>query len=229
MKCIWLGQAGILFDFDGTIVIADPYLSNSAVTLDSIYDRRIPVNTSFFDIKMDVLILSHEHIDHTDPETLDILMKNKQGICVLASRNSWKLVRKYGNKHNYVMLEPESEWTYKDIHFQSVHAQHSDESAIGVLITYKNKTYYVTGDTLYSSKVVRDVKNSGREIDVVFLPINGAGNNMNMMDAARFAKAIGAKQVVPIHFGLMDSIQPEDFVCENKVIPEIYKEIPIRV
>ena len=82
---------------------------------------------------------------------------------------------------------------------------------------------------MYSSKVVRDVKNSGREIDVVFLPINGAGNNMNMMDAARFAKAIGAKQVVPIHFGLMDSIQPKDFVCENKVIPEIYKEIPIRV
>ena len=48
---------------------------------------------------------------------------------------------------------------------------------------------------------------------------------MNKEDAARFAKRIGAKKVVPIHFGMFDELTAEDFSCENKVIPEIYKEI----
>ena len=51
---------------------------------------------------------------------------------------------------------------------------------------------------------------------------------MNMTDAARFAAEIGAKKVVPVHFGLFDSIEPEtEFVCTNKVVPEIYKEVQL--
>ena len=60
---------------------------------------------------------------------------------------------------------------------------------------------------------------------MVFLPVNGVGNNMNMEDAARFARQTGAKQVVPFHVGMFDDLRPEDFPMENKVIPELYKEI----
>jgi L-ascorbate metabolism protein UlaG (beta-lactamase superfamily) len=48
---------------------------------------------------------------------------------------------------------------------------------------------------------------------------------MNMTDAARFAKKIGAKKVVPIHFGMFDELTARDFPCENKVIPELFKEV----
>ena len=65
------------------------------------------------------------------------------------------------------------------------------------------------------------------DIYAVFLPINGVGNNMNMADAARFARDCGAKLAVPIHFGMFDNINPEDFIFENRVIPEVYKKIPI--
>ena len=45
---------------------------------------------------------------------------------------------------------------------------------------------------------------------------------------ARFAAESGAKKVVPVHFGLFDSIHPEnEFICENKIVPEIYREIPL--
>lgn len=58
--------------------------------------------------------------------------------------------------------------------------------------------------------------------------MNGVGNNMNMTDAARFAAEIGARKVVSVHFGLFDSIHPEnEFICENKLVPEIYREIPL--
>ncbi len=105
-------------------------------------------------------------------------------------------------------------------------AVHSDPCAIGVVIEelHTGKKYYITGDTLYSTDVIGDLP---RDIYAVFLPINGAGNNMNARDAARFAADIGAKYAVPVHFGMLDEIDPEIFKCENRVIPTIYQEINI--
>ena len=62
---------------------------------------------------------------------------------------------------------------------------------------------------------------------MAFLPVNGVGNNMNMVDAAAFAKKIGAKVVVPVHVGMFDEIDPATFPLENKVVPQIYKEIAL--
>ena len=226
MKCIWLGQAGLLFDFDGVRVMVDPYLSDSVAAVNPLNKRRVEVEEQFFEIRPGILVLTHDHLDHTDPETLDIILYKWDGICVLASQNAWKHVRSYGRTHNYVMFDRGTRWTQADICFQAVHAQHSDDHAVGVMITYRDKTYYVTGDTLYHDLVIEDVKKTGKTIEAVFLPVNGVGNNMNMADAARFAQEIGAKKVVPVHFGLFDALQPErDFKAANKVIPEIYKEI----
>ena len=226
MKCIWLGQAGLLFEFGEVKVMVDPYLSNSVAAVNPRNYRRMPVDERFLNIRPDILVLTHDHLDHTDPETLDVILKQNEGIIVLSSQNTWNHVRTYGNDHNYVLFEPGTEWTEGKITFEAVHAQHSDDHAIGVLITYENKTYYVTGDTLYQHQVIEDVKKTGKAIDVVFLPVNGVGNNMNMTDAARFAEAIDAIKVVPVHFGLFDELKPElDFDCKKKIIPQIYEEV----
>lgn len=168
MKCTWLGQAGLLFDYDGFLVMVDPYLSDSVAAVNPANRRRVEVDKRFFDRKPDVLILTHDHLDHTDPETLDVILKKYSGICVLASQNAWKHVRTYGNAHNYVMFDRHTQWTQGPVHFQAVHAQHSDEHAIGVLITCREKTVYVTGDTLYHTQVIGDVKAARRIIEAVF-------------------------------------------------------------
>ena len=222
MKVIFLGQAGLLFDFDGVKVMIDPYLSNSVEKLVPKNYRRQPIDASFLDIKPDILVLTHDHLDHTDPETLEALFSRHQGICVLASGNAWQIVRKFGGENNYVLFDRGTEWTEKGIRFQAVYAEHSDDRAVGVILAYGGKNYYITGDTLYNEKVIKDIK---VPVDVVFLPINGVGNNMNSTDAARLAEAIKATTAVPIHFGMFDALDPEDFKFKNKVIPEIYREI----
>ena len=228
MKCIWMGQAGLLFDFEGTKVMIDPYLSDSVVAVNPLNWRRVPVEESFFEIKPDILILTHDHLDHTDPETLEVFLKKYQGITVLAGENAWNRAKAYGNGHNYILFAPGTEWTEKGIRFQSIYARHSDTCAVGVMITYEGKNYYITGDTLYHPRAIEQAKAAVESIDVIFLPVNGVGNNMNMTDAARFAAAAGAKKVVPVHFGLFDTLNPAaDFPAENKVIPEIYQEIKI--
>ena len=227
MKCIWLGQAGLLFDFDGTTVMVDPYLSDSVAAVNPRNKRRVPVDESFFEIKPDVLLLTHDHLDHTDPETIKEFLGRYQGITVLASQNAWTIAKEYQNGHNYVLFDAGTEWTQDAIHFRAVHARHSDPHAIGALITEGEKTWYVTGDTLYCSDIIEEVKKTGKQLEAVFVPINGVGNNMNKTDAFRFAGAVGAKKTVPPHFGLFDAINPEEFVSENKIIPQIYREIPL--
>lgn len=226
MKCTWIGQAGLLFDFDGVKVMADPYLSDSVAAINPVNKRRIPVDETLWDIRPDVLILTHDHLDHTDPETLKVILNRWTDVCVLASRNAWKHVRTYGKNHNYVMFDRGTRWTHGNIRFKAVHAQHSDDAAIGVVITYLGRAYYIAGDTLYHDQVLEDVKQACKCPEAVFLPVNGVGNNMNMTDAAGFAKAVAAKKAVPVHFGMFDDLKPErDFDFENKIVPQIYREI----
>jgi len=224
MKCTWLGQAGLLFEKGEFQILIDPYFSNSVEKINPKNYRRSAVDERVFTIKPNVMIFTHNHLDHYDPETAAHYLTADSDILVLAPKSVWDVVRKTGGSNNYVLFNRHTSWTENGIRFTAVKAEHSDPSPIGVILEDGRKTYYVTSDTLYNEEIFEDLP---REIDTVFLPVNGVGNNMNMVDAARFAKRIGAKQVVPIHIGMFDSLSAEDFPCENKVIPEIYKEVPL--
>ena len=104
-------------------------------------------------------------------------------------------------------------------------AEHSDEYAIGVIVIDGDKKYYFTGDTLYNERVFKDIPN---DIHALFLPINGVGNNMNMADAKAFCERTNPHYAVPVHCGLFDDIEMNNFGYEKKIIPEIYKEIELR-
>lgn len=224
MNTVWLGQAGLLLETGNKTIIIDPYLSDSVKRINPLNYRRAPVNEDFYKVRPDVIILTHNHLDHTDPETLERYLKTYSGITVLASKNAWDTVRKFGENHNYVMFNRHTVWTEDGIRFTAVKAEHSDDYAIGVIIDDGNQKLYITGDTLYNEEIFGDIP---KETNILFLPVNGVGNNMNFADAARFAQRINAKKTVPIHFGMFDELDPTSFDCKNKVIPEIYKEIKL--
>lgn len=222
MKITWLGQAGLLFETEDTKILVDPYLSDSVAKINPNNARRVPVCEDFLYIAPDVIICTHNHLDHTDPETLAHYLDGSEGVLVLAPQAAWQEIRKFGGNHNYVQFNRHTEWTHGNIRFTAVMAEHSDPHPVGVIIDHAAKTYYITGDTLYNIDIFADIP---PDIDVLFLPVNGVGNNMNMLDAARFADRVGAKQVVPLHWGLFDDLNPNEFPCRNKVVPKIYEEI----
>lgn len=224
MRITWLGQAGLLFDTGKIKVMIDPYLSNSVEAINPNNWRRVPVDESLFDIKPDVMIFTHNHLDHYDPDTVKHFITADTKLLVLSPSSVWGEVRQIGGKNNYVLFDRHTLWTEGDISFYAVKAQHSDLHAIGVVIRHEGKTYYVSGDTLYHTEVIADLPEN---IDVAFVPINGVGNNMNAADAAAFVEKIGAKQVVPLHIGLFDELTADGFAVDNKVIPQFYKEIKL--
>ena len=224
MTVTWLGQAGLLFDDGKTKIMVDPYLSNSVEKVEPQNFRRKPVREEIFSTMPDVMIFTHDHLDHYDPETAPrFLKKETKKMTVLSPTSVWKKAREYGRGHNYVELNRHSEWTEGNFCYKAVKAAHSDPFAIGILIEAltEGKTYYITGDTLYNEEIFSDLP---EEIDAVFLPINGVGNNMNAADAARFARRTGAKKAFPIHYGMFDDLSPEGFSAENREILEIYEE-----
>ena len=227
MKITWLGQAGLLFEKNGKTVMIDPYLSDSVVKVNPLNFRRVPVEEKFFDMTPDVMIFTHDHLDHYDPETAPrFFAKTDKQMLVLCPASVWQKARTHGGGHNYVQFDRLTEWTAYGMRFSAVHAEHSDAFAIGVIIEDLDtgKKYYITGDTLYNKRIFADLPEG---LDVIFLPVNGVGNNMNEVDAVRFFKASGAKVAVPLHVGMFDEKTPDIFKAEPRVLPTLYEEIKL--
>ena len=223
MKITYLGQAGLMFETNDKTIMIDPYLSNSVTKYEPKNDRRVAVDERFLSVKPSVIVITHNHLDHLDKETLCYYLKEDSNILVLAPKSSWQEIRKFGGNNNYVFFNNGTTWTEEFATFRAVKAEHSDEYAIGVIITINGKNYYVTGDTLYSESVFDSLPKT--PFECVFLPVNGVGNNMNFNDAKKFAERLNAKFVVPIHTGMFDDLKAEKLQIENKIIPVIYKEI----
>ncbi len=223
MKITYLGQAGLLFEVKDKKILIDPYLSNSVAKTQPQNYRRVPVDERFLEINPDIIVITHNHGDHLDKETLCHYLSENSQVTVLAPNGAWQEVRSFGgSKNNYVMFNEGTTWTEAYACFRAVKAEHSDEYAIGVIIAVEDKNYYVTGDTLYSEKVFASLPEI--EIEAIFLPVNGKGNNMNFADAARFAERIKAK-AVPLHCGMFDELNASALPYENKIIPICYEEI----
>ena len=229
MKVTWLTQAGFLFKNSRLQVLVDPYLADTMGEINPKKARKIPVDESFFDIKPDLILITHDHVDHCNEETLKkFLSASEKTITILASESAYKHLLPLAEDHNLVLLAPHTVWSEGGITFYSVHAEHSDRSAVGFILDDGKKTYYVSGDTLYNYDVIDDVLDLVEDgVDYAFLPINGRGNNMNAKDAADFAYEIGAKNAIPTHYGLIDNIDPESFDFEDKIILTPYEEVEL--
>ena len=229
MKVTWLTQAGFLFKSSRLEILVDPYLADTMGEINPKKARKIPVDESCFDIKPDLILITHDHVDHCNEETLKrFLAASEKPITILASESAYKHLLPLAEDHNLVLLAPHTVWSEGGITFYSVHAEHSDRSAVGFILDDGKKTYYVSGDTLYNYDVIDDVLDLVEDgVDYAFLPINGRGNNMNAKDAADFAYEIGAKNAIPTHYGLIDSIDPESFDFEDRIILSPYEEVEL--
>lgn len=227
MKITFLGQNGLLIESKNSKIIVDPYLSDAVAKIEPENTRRQRVDESFFSIKPTMVVITHAHADHYDEETLDKLLSGTSGCVLFAPPSVFEKAKKRYKNVNCVLFRSGTSYTAEGIKFRAVKAEHSDTEAVGVIISCEDKDLYVTGDTLYSERVFESLPEN-LSCYAVFLPINGRGNNMNAVDAARFLKRLKYRFAVPMHFGLFDDLTGRELICENAVIPEIFKEIMLK-
>ena len=75
-KIRWIGQSGYILSDENTTIYLDPYLSD-CVNRVAGRERMVPAPVSAQDIKADAFICTHNHLDHTDPETLKHYIRNQ--------------------------------------------------------------------------------------------------------------------------------------------------------
>ena len=214
MKITWLGQLSLLIEAEGVTLMVDPYLTDSIYErVGEDYRRLVPLKPEYLNSRPDGILLTHDHSDHLDVPSLKRLLAQDRPVPVLAGANAWEKARtQVGGPHNYVRMAPGTEWTLGPVHIRAVSAFHSDPTALGYVITAGGKTLYVTGDTLFSRELIRQVD---QEVDILIAVVNGLGNNMNGTDAARLAEGLGAKVSIPAHWGLFAKFAdtPEEFLA----------------
>lgn len=235
MKVCWLGQGGYRITTDnGTVIVIDPYMSDSLLEKEGeSYTREVPIDREILQGHVDVLVMTHNHADHMDFGTLDVMMKGDP-MQILCPLSVFRSVRsRYGGAHNYIMFESGIETELSGVLFRAVYAAHTDEKAIGVVIVADGQVLVHTGDTMYHRSLPYAYPHRP---DALLLPVNGKGCNMNAHDAARLTREVEAKKVFPMHWDMFkaygcDAAEfTELFTAEDTteiVIPEYYTDVEI--
>ncbi len=221
MKVTWLDHSALIFENDNIKIAVDLSLSPEELSADEARGilRESP----------DVVLVTHEHPGHLNLATLAAVLNPDKPVTLLAPINAYRKLKELGTNpnFNYVMLNQHSVWSERGVTFYAVRAEHSDRTAVGFILDDGDKTYYVSGDTLYNYEVIDDVLELVEDgVDYAFLPVNGRHNNMNVKDAADFAYELGAKCAVPVHwkelgesvltaFDFEDALFLEPFVGEE--------------
>ena len=191
----WIGQAGLLIETDTQTICIDPYLSDSLHLHFNRFTRQQPAPTQPSELKADLVLCTHDHVDHLDEETLKHLDFEKTTFC-----GPDECVAHFTmmGANCLLPLNRGQSLSFEDVLLAGVYAEHT-EASIGVVLRYHGITVYVTGDTVWSDKLVEVKK---YKPDIMIACVNGGYGNMGHNDAARLAKEIGAAVAIPYHYGL---------------------------
>lgn len=208
MEIIYHGHACLSIVLkDGTKLLIDPYFTDNPLT-----------KKTAAEISADYILATHGHGDHI-ADLIPIAKKEKATVIAIAELATW--VSQQGITAHGMNIGGSFQFPFGQV--KMVFAQHSSSftkeneiiylgEAAGFVLQAEGKTIYLAGDTAYFSDM--GLLKEDFSIDLAFLPI-GDNYTMGLKDAAKCAKVIGAKQVVPIHYNTFPLIQqdPEAFVA----------------
>jgi L-ascorbate 6-phosphate lactonase len=231
----WLGQNGFLFkSYEGTVASVDMYLTDSCAGLlsDKGYNlnRQVPVLIEPEDLDVDVYACTHNHQDHTDPETIRRL-RNRDTAHFVGPHPTCDVYRSEKIVSGRIVPAwPSCELEFGDLQIRGTFALPTDDTDLnhmGFLLRFGNgPKIYMTGDTDYSDLLCEAGKHSP---DLMITCINGGFNNLSHWEAADLAGKIKPKAAIPCHYDMFpdNSIDPKQFQAAMKLrAPEVhYREL----
>ena len=240
----WLGQSGFLVQWHGRHLLLDPYLSDSLTRKYAGTDKphvrmtEPVVGPERLDF-IDVVTSSHNHTDHLDAETLGPLLRANPNLQLLIPEANRRFVSKrLGQSTDFPHgLDAGQEMTFEGFKFYGVPSAHNeletDEQGrhkfLGYVVECGPWRIYHSGDTLRYPGMAERLKVF--RVDVALLPINGdhperrIAGNLNGREAAKLAKDIGARLVMPCHFDMFEfnSATPDEFAATAIELQQPYR------
>ncbi len=225
MQITWMSQGSFLFETEGQRILVDPYMSDFLETKG--LKRMVEYPLAFEELKPDMLVCTHDHLDHLDPETVERIGKMYPECVMTGPVSCCDHFSELGiSKERQIKMTRFETFDFKGIKITPVFAKHSDPEAVGIVIETEGKKVYLTGDSEYDDRLfVDEVKNC----DLVLICINGRLGNMTLEEALTTVKAIKPKQALPMHYGLFaeNTADPAPFVtgCKTSGIDSFEMEL----
>jgi L-ascorbate metabolism protein UlaG (beta-lactamase superfamily) len=229
MKITWLAQGGFLFESSGTRILIDPYMSDCLEFKG--LKRMVEFPLSLEELKPDMLICTHDHLDHLDPETVSKIARFYPNCIIAGPESCCEHFRKLEIPEPQIkLLATGTPCALDDIKLTPVLAIHTAPDAIGIVLELEGKKVYLSADTEYDAGLVNDLTANS---DLVIICINGRLGNMSLEDALKVVTAIKPATALPTHYGLFaaNTADPQPFIdyCNKNGIDsfELYVGKPI--
>jgi L-ascorbate metabolism protein UlaG (beta-lactamase superfamily) len=214
-RITWLGQAGFRIELDGAVLVVDPWLSSHE-------DRLIPpASLELAADGVDLLLVTHEHLDHLDLPFLPLFLERAPDARVVLPAAIAELVEGVVPEPRLVLVDPHDVIEASGVEVRVTPAFHGvefadaygDGSAVGGrprFVGYalgRSRRIYHAGDTIVTDALVDAL--DGLDVGVALLPINGRDaereargiiGNMDAAEAVELALEIGASTLVPYHW-----------------------------
>ncbi len=218
LKIKWLGQSGYILSDGVTEICIDPYLSDCVNRIaNRPRTREVPIAPK--DLRSDIVICTHDHLDHIDIDAIPLM--NKENMLFLAPSGCEEKLRSLGVV-NYRPFDEETEVKVGDFILRATFADHT-VPAVGVIAEYCGERFYFSGDTYYNEKL-EDIK-----CDYMFVCINGRLGNMNVDEASMLAEKIAPKLAIPNHYDMFESNSedPTKFNYKSRYIMDFNVEYTV--
>ena len=211
VEICWLGQGGFLIATEKYRILLDPYMSDCVFKKQNLA-RLHPFPVKLEDLSPDLLLITHDHMDHFDPEAVPEILAAYPACRCAATARAADHFRTLGVKEeNITECRVGESFEASPFRITAVPAFHSDPDACGFLIEVESKRIVITGDTVFDEGLfVPELNNA----DLLLICINGKLGNMNDVEALEYVKRTRPAAAVPMHIGLFaeNTADPSGFI-----------------
>ncbi len=218
MEITWLSQGSFLFETNSTRILVDPYMSDCLEFKG--LKRMVKFPLSFEELKPDMLVCTHDHLDHLDPETVRKIAELYPECLISGPGSCCEHFHKLKvPQKNIKQLETGNTFVLNGINITPVPAIHSAPEAIGLVIETEGKKLYLSADSEYDKKLINQFTEN---CNLILICINGRLGNMSLKDALKTVKKLRPQTALPMHYGLFaeNTADPAPFIkeCTNSGI-----------
>jgi L-ascorbate metabolism protein UlaG (beta-lactamase superfamily) len=214
---VWLGHCTYYIRINGVRILTDPVFED-VLTIKR--KTKLPVNPRLLK-DIDLVLLSHDHRDHTDKESLRLLIKQNPNLCIKAGLGSEKLLQDLTTARNIETAAWYQQFGtgQQPVNITFIPSRHWAKRGIfdtnkrlwgGFVIEAGNKRILFGGDSGYDSHFKQLGKLFG-PFDYAIIGIGAYQPNwfmspmhMSPFEAVTAFQNLKAKYLIPMHYGTFD-------------------------